>query len=694
MKQFATYKTGAFLQKTCERFPLDATIRSMAVTGDGVLYGAGEGGLFRLEGGKWFVISEDGFSAVFCHADGRVFASCGNKLFEIDGDSAILRAELDGDIRALGGEDGLFILTDDALYTEKGGVTELYRKTDFKCFALVQSGSRICIANARSVQRLEGKRKTWRCIFPDHSAMPDITVNTIAFDKMGYLWVGAREGLFIYDYKSGWYSHSEIEMLPCESVSSIAFFDCGDALLGTDAGAVLLSGGTAKYLPARRYAFSADVTAVAVHGGIMYTASEGGVIMIKQTPMTLEEKADYLFRETEKYFPRKEGYVTGIRNVKNGDILSAAPAAITDNDGLWTQSYIAALSMCYAVTGNKEVLRKARRSIRAMLFLTKAAEIDGFTARAVRYPDEQGFGQGLEEQAIGAEWHRSSDGTYEWLGETSSDEMTGHYMGFSLYYDLCADENEKEEIKTAICGITDHIINNGGYLFDCDGQPTTWACWNPEALNNDSMWMWEKGLNSLQMLTFLKVAHHMSGDKKYLDIFDGLVREHHFLLNAAFHKKDDGHSCHIDDNLGMCISLTLLRLEKDTAVRSWVLAGLSSHWNYERIEGNPFYSFIYGAFTGRPCDIDTAVAALCDYPLDFLSYRMINSKRRNLAMSDETERWGEKPHLRYPLAWDERALSRMGTDPFALDGGNESKAESGLTYLLIYWFGRYSGLIE
>ncbi|HNY39854.1 MAG TPA: hypothetical protein PKJ41_05650, partial [Bryobacteraceae bacterium] len=189
-----------------------------------------------------------------------------------------------------------------------------------------------------------------------------------------------------------------------------------------------------QYFASRRWLPADHILALLADGDSVWVRTREGVSHIRFTPSTLDQKAS-AFEQRIAARHDRHGFVADSHFRTPGDPASNQNFS-NDNDGLWTQSYIAALSMCYAVTGNKEVLRKARRSIRAMLFLTKAAEIDGFTARAVRYPDEQGFGQGLEEQAIGAEWHRSSDGTYEWLGETSSDEMTGHYMGFSLYYDL------------------------------------------------------------------------------------------------------------------------------------------------------------------------------------------------------------------------------------------------------------------
>ena len=684
-----TLKTGKYFQRVTERFPLDGKTYSVAV-GDGVVYLCTSEGLVKLMEDKVSTLSGDLiFTKVHICKDGRVFTGCENKLYLIGDKGAEFLYEFDSDITDIKDDDKLYVLTKRVLYVERD--EEFYRlsgcEQEAECLAVF--GERVCVSNSRCLQRMEGKRRTWRCIFPYHSTMPEIEINVIAFDKIGNLLVGAKEGLYIYDYKSGWYSHKEISALPEESVYSIDVAEDGSILVGTDAGAVLIKNGLRKYLPATRYAFNSDVTAVAFSGKDIYTVSDGGVVKISEKEMTLYDKAVQLFEITEKYFPRKDGFVTGI----SGELKEGSFSNISDNDGLWTQMYLASLCLWYAKTKDEKILKAARRYKDAMLVLTRAPELKGFTARAVRYPDEATWGQGLDTQEIGNEWHRSSDGTYEWLGETSSDEMTGHYLGFSLYYDLCADEAEKAEIRKAVCDITDHVMEHDGYLFDIDGKPTTWACWNENALNNDSMWTWEKGVNSLQYLGFLKISYHMSGDEKYMDKYNQLIRDHHFLINAAYHKKADGHTSHIDDNLAMCNTLAYLRLENDPAIRQYILLGLASHYDYEKIEGNPYFAFIYKGFTGAPCDVDTMVKHLQDQPLDLKNHPMFNSMRRGLEYDDEPVYWGEKPRIKTPLAWDERPYSKLGLRAFNVDGGRGGH-DSGLTYLFLYWVGRYFDIIE
>lgn len=687
------FKVGSYGQKMIERFPINCKIKSVSIKNENEIYACTEDGLARLKDGAWsFFGDSKAYSRVFCDGKGRVLASCENSVFVITDRGAQLLYDFGDTVTDMQFDEKLYVLTNTHIYAETEGDDKFFdlgRLEQQGLFLAVGSG-RVCVADERCIQRMEGKRRTWRCIFPDHSTMPRITIQCIAFDKNGYLLVGAKEGFFIYDYRSGWYSKELISALPEESVLSVCVCADGSFLLGTDAGAIIIKNGIKKYLPAQRYAFSTDVTAVAELNGALYTVSDGGVMKIYEQEMTLEEKAVHLFEETEKYYPRKQGYVTWISRFDGTDT-----SHLTDNDGLWTQCYVGALAMWYSITKDKKVLEAARRSKDAMLFLTRAPEIKGFTARAVRFPDEEDWGRGIDKQGIiGEEWHRSSDGTYEWLGETSSDEMTGHYWGFCLYYDLCATEEEKAEIREAVCAITDHILENDGYLIDCDGKPTSWACWNETALNTDSMWTWEKGVNSLEMLNFLKVSYHMSGDERYQNRYLELIKEHHFLVNAAYHKRADAHTCHIDDNLAMLNAMSILRLEKDEAIRQYLLMGLASHYDYEKIEGNPYYAFIYKAFCQAPCDIDGCVQCLKDYPYDIKNCTMINSKRKDYEMTDESVYWSGSPQLKKPFAWDERPFATLGINPYGIDGGRADRSENGMSYIFIYWLGRFLGLIE
>ena len=46
-------------------------------------------------------------------------------------------------------------------------------------------------------------------------------------------------------------------------------------------------------------------------------------------------------------------------------------------------------------------------------------------------------------------------------------------------------------------------------------RPTRWGVFGPSALNASLSWADERGLNSLSMLTYLRIAHHVTNDARY-----------------------------------------------------------------------------------------------------------------------------------------------------------------------------------
>lgn len=700
MKRKGNYVSGSFPQRKCEFFTAESGLISskalcLACTGDGTVYIGTDCGLsYTKADGSFGSFACPPVESIFAAKDGRVFFSCGKTLYIVENGSISEMQSFKDEIVGISGEDRVFLMTPPMLYVLDGGEFVPYLDTEMPAKGLSCGCGRIVSFSERSLMVFAGKRKHWMCIFPEHSTMPEFKINCVSFDKeLGFIWLGTDKGAYIYDNGCGWYGHNEINALPAEEIFSIDFTDDGRVILGTEAGLAIIADGKVKHLPATRWVCEEKVNAaVACKDGI-WTATDSGVTKISEQEMTLRKKADYFFDLAEKYYIRKLGYITRLLNVKDGDLSTGTPQ-ISDNDGLWTHTYLASLAYCYAVTGDEKVLEAARRSMNAMIFLTKVSGIKGFTARAVRFEGEPGYGKNLDMQIDGGEWHKSPDGKCEWLGETSSDEMTGHFFGFSLYYDLCADDEEKETIKGVICDIVDHILENNYHLCDIDGLPTTWACWEPAELNGNSMWLWEKCVNSLEILTFLDVAYHMSGDEKYRRELLKLATKDHYLLNAAQHKKADGRVTHIDDNLAFLCTATILRIEKDPFIRAYILMGMRHHWEYERPERCVTWNLMYGAFTDDVCDLDSAVQALRDLPLDYVNYYMLNSKRKDLVYDTEQEKWGGGKQLLVPLAADERPLANYDTNPFRFDGGNSSTAQSPSSYLLPYWFGRYYGIID
>ena len=684
-------------------------------------------GLSKFENGKFIDVdtgSDDAVNVIYCAQNGHVFAGAGSRLVEFNGKRRLKAKEFSSKIvdMKIDGDETWWILTETHLYRKCKNSEDFDLKIgvpgDGTKLAVLRD-NKVYVGTAGSgLHALTGKRWHWSELMEDMTGLLSNYVTCVDFDKAGYVWVGTDKGVCVYDDKSYWLDSKNTYGLPDANITAMATDNEGNRYFATTTGLIYQHNGILSYYGYKRWIPDPCATDVAVSddGRTICVATKNGLSIISKQVMTLEEKAAYFREMAEKYNIRKDGYCLG-RDLDHKGVVdeNEGYVGVSDNDGLWTGIYLAGLCYEYAVTKNKETLELARRSLGAMIKLTTITGKDGFTARALRYKDERNFGEYLTSD----EWHLVQNGEIEWLGETSSDEMTGHFFAYAIYYDLCADEKEKAEIAVVVKKIMDHIIENNFHLVDVDGKPTTWANWDPKDLNDNHKWIYEKGTNSLEILSFLKVAKHMTGDEKYDEVFDSLVRDHHYGMNIMQYRIPDGHLLHIDDQLGFLSIMTLLSHTDDPAVRSIATMGLTHHFSDERIEHNAIFDIIYGAVTGEKCDVDVIAEELVDFPLDLLSWEVYNSHRTDLEWDHRPEELGMVPQLYVPLQPHERRLCNCDGNRFVCDCGCEDlfkqasgddsarmimypsvscskgmNLEVGNMFLLPYWMGRYYGIIE
>ena len=125
---------------------------------------------------------------------------------------------------------------------------------------------------------------------------------------------------------------------------------------------------------------------------------------------------------------------------------------VSDNDGLWNAIYVGAMAFRYAATKDPAARKQARQALDAMLELERLTGIPGYPGprRRDRRGAEAGVdGVNLDETVrVPGEtdkiWFRSPVDPTVWCkGDTSSDEMDGHYFAWYVYHDLVADAAEK-----------------------------------------------------------------------------------------------------------------------------------------------------------------------------------------------------------------------------------------------------------
>ena len=459
--------------------------------------------------------------------------------------------------------------------------------------------------------------------------------------------------------------------------------------------------------------------------------TNGGTGVIQTRQITLGEKAR-LYEEAidQRHRRTPYGYVLEVR-LKTGGDTSQWTQTDSDNDGLWTAMYGAGECFAYAATRDKYFKQRADQAFKALRFLMDVTQggtpnaKPGFIARTVlptsgpdpnRQPGYTVEGDRRKQQqdslwkVLAPRWGQSADGQWYWKTDTSSDELDGHYFFYGIYYDLAAETGaEKDAVRQVVRAATDHLLANDFNFIDHDGTPTRWGVFSPRILNADRDWWEERGLNSLSVLTYLKVAFHVTGDAQYQAAFERLIREHGYAQNAMYAKADTavGGGNQSDDEMAFMDYYNLVRLEKDENLRQMWARSLHDYWRHERAEMNPFFHYVAEAMlrdavfqdNGKPIPLSLKGAALPDaldtlrrYPLDLVNWRHENSKREDLAWLSAgraTRRNGKV------LPADERFFTHWNHDPYRPDSGADGRVLAcGTPYLLGYYLGLYHGFVK
>jgi hypothetical protein len=471
--------------------------------------------------------------------------------------------------------------------------------------------------------------------------------------------------------------------LPIGAITASAQATDGAAWLGTTQGLLRLDFQASEpdyhqYFAGRRYLPDDRVDQIVpdTQSGV-WVRTSNGISHIELRKMTLAEKASY-FEQRIRARHDRYGLVADCALRVPGDV-SDCQSMDNDNDGLWTSIYATAECFRYRVTGSTEALANARKSIEAMLFLEEVAGKRGFPARS--------FVRKGDPMPQGGQWHWTPDGQYYWKGDTSSDEIVGHFFMFSIAYDLLPDPQLKQRIAETAKRIMDHILDHGYTLVDLSGKPTTWGWWSPETLTTHPE---ERALNSLQLLSFLKTAFHITGDSRYdaeyrkvawdFKYADWITRVNEFRQELNYS----------DEELAMLPFYCVFQYEHDPGLLKAYRRGLDEWWKNIQREANPLWTFIY--LTGQPkadVDFSTAVWTLYRTPMDTIKWTVKNSQRRDITWAAGTDREGQREVLNL-LPPDERPIMRWNSNPFVVDGGGDGRDEDdGAAFLLPYWMGRY-----
>lgn len=476
--------------------------------------------------------------------------------------------------------------------------------------------------------------------------------------------------------------------LPVENTTCLAHGFDGDIWIGTQRGAVRMTGKEWHYFGADLWLPDNHVNDIGVDGKTVCIATNGGLAVIRYEPFTLLKKSAFYEKHLNEWGHKRLGFIHTIYK-KNGEWVRE----VSDNDGGHTATYLAAMCYKYAVTGDEAARKEAVESFMAMLWLERIVPVEGFFARSIWSAtadrDERGRqGSG----GLPAKWYPTPDGKWFWKGDTSSDEVTAHFYAVSLFYELAAKGREKELAREHLERIASYILKCGWTLHDMDGKPTRWGRWNPEYLLRPYGYV-DRGVNGLEALAFMKTVYSLTEDKKFLDGYNQLINwGYHTLTIRQKNVFPPETIAPWDDNLAFESYYTLMRYADDPALRSVYLRSLERTWEVKRMEHIPWFNFAYGAITGNDCDEEQSVKHLREWILDPVEYNYSNSHRDDLFVEPGYTSYegGKKA-----VSPREMAVSRGSRRAVVLDGGmNGNRIMEPTGFIRDYWMGRYHGFIK
>ncbi len=494
--------------------------------------------------------------------------------------------------------------------------------------------------------------------------------------------VATDQGLFAVTSQS---VAADSRPLPWRDLTCITRDGDGRLWIGSKRGAFSIEpAGELNYYAGRRWLQDDQVIDIHVDGrNDVCILSRGGLSQLRFERMTLADKAAVELRNLRLNHIRY-GLVSDVQ-LSDGDYAHLR-LHDTDNDGLWSSMYLAAESFRFAVTGDADARENALDGFDAIERLVTITPIPGFQARTFEL---EGFKQSDPER-----WRTRPEHDFEWKGHTSSDEIVGTFFFYSVFHDTVAKDDPalKNRVASAVGAIAGHILDHNLYLVDVDGKPTTWGRWNPEYVNTAFVGG-DRRLNSIEILSFLQLAHHVTGSERFKDAFYDLVRKHGYAGNTTRYLPDPmGEWNHSDDELYWLSYYNLIKHCFDEELKATFMKSVRAHVEATRRKKNPVWNFIFGGVTGEAIDLDGSIFILRRFPLDNRDWRMQNSHRLDIRID---ARPGVEPEAVPVLPPDERRIQKWNGNEMGLDGGGDGNSpESGAEYLLPYWMGRYFGFIS
>jgi hypothetical protein len=613
------------------------------------LWAAASDGVWRYDGESWARV-DDKPAADLCMHNGQVVFASGKTLYAVGAD----------------------------------GVTELCKAGTTALLGVASYGGTVYVHDGKRV----GLLQLGEIVYLDIADWGRLQYGCTVRDIMAYgsrLYVATDEGLGVLRGMT-WYHIVGEDGLCYEDTSCLAQGFDRDLWIGTMRGAVRNVKEEYQFFGHPRWIPHDKVNGIACGDNVVYLATDGGLGVITYELYTLAKKAAFYERWLEEWGMKRLGFVH-ILTLQDGEWLRE----VSDNDVGYSSHYGAAKCFEYAVTGSKEARAEALDMMKSVKWSEEITSIEGFPARSIYAAGERTLKAMHGSGGLPAEWHATPDGVWEWKGDTSSDETDAHVYEAMLFLSLVANEEERVWATDHLRRVIGHIVDNGFFLRDVDGKPTRWARWDPEYLQTD-YGFYARGLNGMEAFSYVTTALHFTGEEKFAKAKQFHLEQGYLpdiiRQKLTFHP---GYFTHFDDRLAFYAYYPLVQFETDPALKTVWLRSLERSWEVKRIEGVPWFNFIYGALTGNDCELDRGVSHLREWPLDLRRHSYTNSHRDDLYPRKGCRMYSERPKGFSPR---ETEPNRWDGDFMRIDGGYGGRMVSDPSgWLDAYWMGRYYGMI-
>lgn len=625
-------------------------VHRLQTLGD-LLWAMASDGLWKYNGKTWTKVS-DSVVADLCLTNDRLIAASGQQLHVVN-------------------EDGLTPITDNGRTTLRG---------------VAAYGGTVYVHDGQRVGLLQRDRQVYE-EFTDWGSLPRGCAirDILAFGSR--LYVATDEGLGLLRGMT-WYTIQGEDGLCYENTTCLAEGFARDLWIGTSHGAIRNIKDDYQYFGYQRWLPNDRVNAIACGKNVTYIATDGGLGIINYEPYTLAKKAAYYERWLEEWGMKRLGFIH-LLMFEDGRWVRE----VSDNDVGYSTHYLSAKCFEYAVTKNPAARAEAVDMMKSVKWSEEITSIDGFPARSIYAAGETTHKAMHGSGGLPAEWHPTPDGLWEWKGDTSSDETDAHMYACTVFLHLVANDEERQWVTEHLQRVVGHIVDNGFFLRDVDGQPTRWARWDPEYLQTP-YGFYARGLNGMEAFNYVTTAYYFTGDEKFAKAKQFHL-EQGYLPDILRQKLTfpAGYFTHFDDRLAFYSYYPLIQHEKDADLKAVWLRSLERSWEVKRSDAVPWFNYIYGALTGNDCETDRAMAHLRAWPLDLRRYSYTNSHRDDLYPGRGYRMYTEeRPKQLMPR---ETEPNRWDGDFMRLDGGSGGMtvADPG-GWLDAYWMGRYYGMIS